>query len=126
MLAIQVNEVGDENKLITNRHAPIPSITTTQCLIENHYAGLNFHDTYTRSGLYPLPLPFIVGCEGGGIVKEVGNDVTVIKPGDNGISKRKFCSAEKTSFEVPRCCKGGKRLGRYCSMLDKDYSYIKN
>jgi NADPH2:quinone reductase len=82
MLAIQVNEVGDENKLIMNRHAPIPSITTTQCLIENHYAGLNFHDTYTRSGLYPLPLPFIVGCEGGGIVKEVGNDVTVIKPGD--------------------------------------------
>lgn len=82
MLAIQVNEVGDENKLIMNKHAPIPSMTSTQCLIENHYAGLNFHDTYTRSGLYPLPLPFIVGCEGGGIVREVGSDVTEIKPGD--------------------------------------------
>jgi len=82
MLAIQVNEVGDENKLTMNKHAAIPSITSTQCLIENQYAGLNFHDTYTRSGLYPLPLPFIVGCEGGGIVREVGSDMTEVKPGD--------------------------------------------
>jgi NADPH2:quinone reductase len=82
MIAIQVNEIGDENKLMMNTIARIPKISPTQCLIENHYAGLNFHDTYTRSGLYPLKLPFIVGCEGGGIVREVGSDVVEVKPGD--------------------------------------------
>jgi len=82
MLAIQVNEIGNEKKLLMNTSAKVPKLTPTQCLIENRYAGLNFHDTYTRSGLYPLKLPFIVGCEGGGIVKEIGSDVTQVKPGD--------------------------------------------
>ena len=83
MLAIQVNEIGNEDKLTMNNTAtPIPALSSTQCLIENHYAGLNFHDTYTRSGLYPLPLPFTVGCEGGGIVNQVGSDVKDVKVGD--------------------------------------------
>ena len=84
MLAIQVHEIGDTSKLTMNTMAPIPKLLTpTQCLIENHFAGLNFHDTYTRSGLYPMTkIPFTVGCEGGGIVKEVGSDVVDVKQGD--------------------------------------------
>ncbi len=38
-------------------------------------SGLNFHDTYTRSGLYARKLPFIGGCEGGGHVVAVGAGV---------------------------------------------------
>ena len=44
--------------------------------------GLNFIDTYHRSGLYPLPLPAILGSEGAGVVTEVGADVSEVKPGD--------------------------------------------
>lgn len=44
--------------------------------------GLNFIDTYHRSGLYPLPLPAILGSEGAGVVTEVGADVVEVKPGD--------------------------------------------
>lgn len=44
--------------------------------------GLNFIDTYHRSGLYPLPLPAVLGSEGAGVVTEVGPDVTDVKPGD--------------------------------------------
>ncbi len=44
--------------------------------------GLNFIDTYHRSGLYPLPLPAILGSEGAGVVLEVGTGVTEVKPGD--------------------------------------------
>ena len=82
MSAIKVHEIGDESKLVFNSNTNIPDISPTQCLVENHYAGLNFHDTYTRSGLYPLQLPFVVGCEGGGVVKRVGSDVKHVKEGD--------------------------------------------
>ncbi|MEP1930369.1 MAG: quinone oxidoreductase [Roseibium sp.] len=46
--------------------------------------GLNFIDTYFRSGLYPAPngLPFSPGNEGAGIVQTVGEGVSHIKPGD--------------------------------------------
>ena len=44
--------------------------------------GLNFIDTYHRSGLYPLPLPAVLGSEGAGIVTEVGPDVADVRPGD--------------------------------------------
>ena len=44
--------------------------------------GLNFIDTYHRSGLYPLPLPSGIGLEGAGVVEAVGAGVSHVKPGD--------------------------------------------
>ena len=44
--------------------------------------GLNYIDTYHRSGLYPLPLPAAIGREGAGVVEAVGPGVTEIKAGD--------------------------------------------
>ena len=44
--------------------------------------GLNYIDTYQRSGLYPMPLPSGLGSEAAGIVEEVGPGVTGLKPGD--------------------------------------------
>jgi NADPH2:quinone reductase len=44
--------------------------------------GLNFIDTYHRSGLYPLPLPSGLGSEGAGVVEAVGKGVTDLKAGD--------------------------------------------
>ena len=44
--------------------------------------GLNFIDIYHRSGLYPLPLPAVLGSEGAGVVEEVGPGVTEVKAGD--------------------------------------------
>jgi len=82
MYGLQVHEIGDESKLVLNSGVSIPEISPLECLVENHYAGLNFHDTYTRTGLYPLKLPFVVGCEGGGVVKRVGRQVKHVKEGD--------------------------------------------
>ncbi|HEX6827879.1 MAG TPA: quinone oxidoreductase [Burkholderiales bacterium] len=45
-------------------------------------AGLNFADTYFRTGLYPVPLPAGLGVEGAGVVEEVGQGVTNVVPGD--------------------------------------------
>jgi NADPH:quinone reductase len=44
--------------------------------------GVNYIDTYHRSGLYPLPLPSGVGSEAAGVVEAVGAGVTWVKPGD--------------------------------------------
>lgn len=50
--------------------------------VKNTAIGLNFIDTYHRSGLYPLPLPSGVGSEAAGVVEAVGKNVTWAKPGD--------------------------------------------
>jgi NADPH2:quinone reductase len=44
--------------------------------------GLNFIDTYHRTGLYPLELPAVLGREAAGVVEEVGPNVSDLKPGD--------------------------------------------
>lgn len=44
--------------------------------------GLNYIDTYHRSGLYPLPMPTGLGLEAAGVVETVGSGVTSLQPGD--------------------------------------------
>ncbi|MCY1175151.1 Quinone oxidoreductase 1 [compost metagenome] len=54
-----------------------------QVLVRNKAIGLNFIDTYFRSGLYPPPaLPSGLGTEGAGVVEAVGREVTHFKVGD--------------------------------------------
>jgi len=50
--------------------------------IRNRAIGLNFIDTYQRSGLYKVPLPFVAGNEGAGEVTAVGPGVDDVKVGD--------------------------------------------
>jgi len=50
--------------------------------IRHAAVGLNFADTYFRSGLYPVALPAGIGVEAAGVVEEVGEGVTHVKPGD--------------------------------------------
>ncbi|MGH8284122.1 MAG: quinone oxidoreductase family protein [Gammaproteobacteria bacterium] len=53
-----------------------------EVLVHNTAVGVNFVDTYLRSGLYPLPLPATLGREGAGVVEAVGPKVKGLKPGD--------------------------------------------
>ena len=54
-----------------------------EVLIEHKAIGLNFIDTYHRSGLYPLELPSGIGGEGSGIIKKVGSKVKDFSVGDS-------------------------------------------
>ena len=54
-----------------------------QVLIEHKAIGLNYIDTYHRSGLYPLPLPSGIGLEAAGIVKKIGSKVKDFSVGDH-------------------------------------------
>ena len=61
-----------------NLEKPNPEEVT----IEHKAIGLNFIDTYHRSGLYPIELPSGIGAEGAGIIKEVGSKVDGFSVGD--------------------------------------------
>jgi len=56
--------------------------SSEEVLIEHKAIGLNFIDTYHRSGLYPLKLPSGIGGEGSGIIKEIGSKVKDFSVGE--------------------------------------------
>ena len=53
-----------------------------EVLVKNLSIGLNFIDTYHRTGLYPIPLPSGIGLEACSVIEEVGSDVSLFKVGD--------------------------------------------
>ncbi|MDM7831969.1 quinone oxidoreductase family protein [Cellulomonas edaphi] len=61
---------------------PDPEPGPDQVLVRLAAAGVNFIDTYRRSGTYRMPFPHVVGSEGAGVVERVGRDVTTIQPGE--------------------------------------------
>ncbi|GEN79201.1 quinone oxidoreductase family protein [Actinotalea fermentans] len=61
---------------------PDPSPEPEQVIVEVAAAGVNFIDTYRRSGRYPVPFPHVVGSEGAGTVVAVGSDVSSVAVGD--------------------------------------------
>lgn len=76
----------------------ISSPIGSQVLLRNSFSGINFIDTYFRTGLYNTPLPAYMGLEGSGVIEEVGPEVTAFKPGDKVV----YCSADKGSYSQYR------------------------
>ncbi|KAH8063130.1 hypothetical protein JL722_2292 [Aureococcus anophagefferens] len=81
MKAAVVRVVGDADALEVGDY-PTPSVGEGQVLVKNEFAGINFIDTYHRSGLYARDLPFVGGQEGGGEVAAVGAGVADVAVGD--------------------------------------------
>lgn len=61
---------------------PVPTPGTGEVLVETAATGLNFIETYQRSGLYEVEYPFIPGTEASGTVVGVGDDVENVAVGD--------------------------------------------
>lgn len=81
MRAIQVSEHGGPEVL---RAVDVgePVAGAGELLVRVAAAGVNYIDTYQRSGLYPIPAPFVLGLEGAGTVVAVGPDVNGWAAGD--------------------------------------------
>ena len=81
MRAIRISKTGGPEVLeLVEIDKPEP--TPGQILIRHEAVGINFIDTYLRSGLYPLKLPAVLGGEAAGVVEAVGEGVTRFKVGD--------------------------------------------
>lgn len=79
--AIRIYETGGPEVLrFEEVSTPVPG--PGEALLRQTAIGVNFVDTYQRSGLYKLPLPFTLGNEGAGIVEAIGPGVTEVKVGD--------------------------------------------
>ncbi len=81
MNAIIVENTG-EPEVLVYRETATPEPTAGEVLVRLQAIGVNFIDVYHRTGLYPMPKPFIPGSEGAGIVERVGADVSDFSAGD--------------------------------------------
>jgi NADPH2:quinone reductase len=79
--AIQIDQFGGP-EVMEWREVDVPTAGPGAALIRQEAVGLNFIDTYHRSGLYPLDLPAGLGTEAAGFVEETGEGVECVKVGD--------------------------------------------
>ena len=99
---IVVTKIGGPEVLKYEEYKPPINLSKSMVRIKQTSIGLNFIDTYHRTGIYPLPLefPFCPGLEAAGDIIEVGDDVKEFKVGDR----------VAYSFSPP--------LGAYCEIRD--------
>ena len=89
MLAIQISRTGGPD-VLEAVDLPIPEPGPGQVRLRHQAIGINFIDTYHRTGLYPLKLPITLGQEAAGVVDSVGEGVTTFKPGDRAAYTGQF------------------------------------
>ena len=81
MHAIQMEATGGP-EVLHWREVDGPSAAAGRIVVEVAAAGVNYIDTYHRTGLYPVALPFTPGLEGAGTVVDIGDGVEAVSPGD--------------------------------------------
>jgi NADPH2:quinone reductase len=79
--AIRIHETGGP-EVMRWEEVEIGQPGAGEVRVRNTAVGVNFIDTYHRSGLYPMPLPTTLGMEGAGVVEAVGPKVKGFKVGD--------------------------------------------
>jgi len=84
MLAVQAARTGGP-EVLEAVDLPVPEPGPGQLRIRHHAIGLNFIDTYQRSGLYPMRLPAVLGQEAAGVIDAVGPEVGGWKVGDRAV-----------------------------------------
>lgn len=82
MYAIRVHATGGP-EVLSYEEVPLPEPGPGEARVRVAAAGLNYIDTYHRTGLYPLPLPFTPGMEMAGVVDAVGPEVHDVAVGDH-------------------------------------------
>ncbi|KIL84945.1 quinone oxidoreductase [Fusarium avenaceum] len=84
MNGVQFSRTGGAEVLDYKTDLLVPKLKNGEILVKNEYAGVNFIDTYYRTGLYKVPLPMILGREGAGrVVKAHDSVASSFQEGDS-------------------------------------------
>jgi NADPH2:quinone reductase len=111
--AIEVSELGGP-EVLDYVETAIPSPEPGEVLIKADAIGVNFVDTYFRSGMYPHQLPFILGGEVCGSVEAVGDQVSTVQVGD------RVASADAVGAYAEYCIAPASLVARVPDAIDSD------
>ncbi|KAH9048228.1 NAD-P-binding protein [Lactarius hengduanensis] len=96
--AVGIYETGGV-EVIQNLELPFPEVKPSDLLIKVEWAGINFIDTYNRSGLYPVQFPFPIAREVSGVVLELPSDQSVLESSD--FKSRGFKKGGRVAVALP-------------------------
>ncbi len=109
MKAIQIETTGG-TEVLQYKDIPLPTPKDNELLIKNEFIGVNYIDTYFRTGLYPNPKPMVLGREASGTVAALGSQVPkslefatddrVVYMGTSAYAEYTACPAEKV-MKIP-------------------------
>ena len=100
MKAIRFEKTGGTD-VLRYVDVDLPPPARGEVRLKHTVIGVNFIDTYHRSGLYPLPLPSGLGSEAAGVVEAVGEGVTGFKPGDRVGYASGFIGSYAEAVNIP-------------------------
>ena len=101
MKAIQITQTGGPS-VLNYTDVPVPALQPGQVLIKNDFAGVNFIDTYFRTGLYPSPLPVVLGREAAGTVLSAHSSVTHLPAGTRVVYMGAETYAQFTAIDAAK------------------------
>ncbi|KAL8997612.1 MAG: hypothetical protein Q9169_003159 [Polycauliona sp. 2 TL-2023] len=109
MKAVQIEKTGG-TEVLQYKDVPVPTPKDNELLISNEIIGVNYIDTYFRTGLYPNPKPMILGREAAGSIASLGSQVPqslgfangdrVVYMGTSAYAQFTACPAEKV-MKIP-------------------------
>lgn len=102
--AIRIHEYGGP-EVLRYEEIDVPTPGEGEAQVRHTAIGLNFIDTYHRSGLYPMELPTGLGSEAAGVIEAVGPGVTDVQPGDRVVYTGRPADsyAERRNFAAWQC-----------------------
>ncbi|KAI1808338.1 NAD(P)-binding protein [Daldinia bambusicola] len=105
--AVIIEKTGGLEVLQHKTDVPVPAVVDGQILVKNDYIGVNFIDTYFRTGLYPAShFPYILGREAEGtVVKTGGGNLYGLKEGDRVLWLSEGAYAEYTAVDASKAIK---------------------
>ena len=95
--AIRIHTAGGPDALVYEE-VTLQNPGPAEARVRHTAVGVNYIDTYHRSGLYTLPLPSGLGSEAAGVVEAVGSGVDWVKPGD----RVAYCGGPPGSYSTER------------------------
>jgi NADPH2:quinone reductase len=113
--AIRIHATGGPDALQLD-DVSLPTPGSGEALVRHSAIGVNFIDTYHRSGLYPLPLPSGIGSEAAGVVEAVGPGVTDVAVGQ----RVAYCGGPPGSYAEARVIAGDRLVPLPAAVSDRD------